>query len=399
MSEFGRELARLMTVRGLGVRELARLVPCNPGHISNLRSGRDRASAELAARLDEVLGAGGGLLALTPEPGRRGYPGIQPGADDEIAALELARRADASDVGSGIVERLELIVDDLAIAYPATPPADLLVRVRTHLGYIGRLLDARATLSQHRSLLVSAGWLSLLAATCLIDLHCDHSAEAYLRTAGQFADESGQPDLAAWVLETRAWHALTAGDFRRAAEISQGAQLAAPHASSAHLQAVAQEGRAWARLGDAAETRHSLGRLEKLVSPLPAPERPEHHYWYDPPKSQAYIATTLAWVGDAAAEGITREVLAVIEAPRAALPRPRRAALARLDLALALTAAGKPDEAAATALQAVRSGRLAPVDGRRVRDIIRAVTASHVPGAGELAEAYRGDEDSPPRPR
>ena len=40
MSDFAAELARLMAVRGLGVRELARMVPCNPGHISNLRSGK-----------------------------------------------------------------------------------------------------------------------------------------------------------------------------------------------------------------------------------------------------------------------------------------------------------------------------------------------------------------------
>jgi hypothetical protein len=136
--------------------------------------------------------------------------------------------------------------------------------------------------------------------------------------------------------------------------------------------------------------------VEQLAERVAGGERPEHHYRYDPPKSQAYIATTLAWVGDTAAEGITREVLAAIEAPGAAPPRPRRAALARLDLALALTAAGKPDEAAATALQAVRSGRLAPVDGRRVRDIIRAVTASHALSARELAEAYHGEDDGGP---
>jgi transcriptional regulator with XRE-family HTH domain len=396
MSEFSRELARLMAARGLGVRELARLVPCNPGHISNLRTGRDRASSELAARLDEVLGAGGALLALVPVPGRRNRPGIVPGADDEIAALELARRAEASDLGGGTVQRLELIVDDLAIAYPATPAADLLVRVQTHLGYVGQLLDGRSTLSQHRRLLVTGGWLSLLAATCLIDLHSDHAAEAYLRTAGQFASETGQPDLTAWVQETRAWQALTAGDFRRAAEISQGAQLAAPHGSSAHLQAIAQEGRAWARAGDAAETRRALTRLEALVSPLPVPDRPEHHYRYDPPKSEAYVATTLAWVGDPAAEGITREVLATIEAPGSAPPRPRRAALARLDLALVLAATGKDDEAAVMALKAVQSGRLAPVDGRRVRDILRAVTASQAPGVRELAEAYHHDDGSGP---
>ena len=68
MSEFGRELACLMTARGLGVRELARIVPCNPGHISNLRTGRDRASPELAARLEEVLGAGGNCSPSSPGP-------------------------------------------------------------------------------------------------------------------------------------------------------------------------------------------------------------------------------------------------------------------------------------------------------------------------------------------
>jgi transcriptional regulator with XRE-family HTH domain len=70
MSEFGTALARLMTARDLGVRELARMVPCNPGHITNLRNGRDRPSEKMAARLDEVLGAGGELLALVPPAAR-----------------------------------------------------------------------------------------------------------------------------------------------------------------------------------------------------------------------------------------------------------------------------------------------------------------------------------------
>ena len=75
-------------------------------------------------------------------------------------------------------------------------------------------------------------------------------------------------------------------------------------------------------------------------------------------------------------------------------------ALARLDLALALTAAGKHDEAAGVALNAVRSGRLAPVDGRRVREIVLAVAERSVPEAAELAEAYReaGEDQRPALP-
>ncbi len=391
MSEFGRELARLMTARGIGVRELARAVPCNPGHVSNLRAGRDRASAKMAARLDEILGASGSLVSLARGEDTGLMPAGTVTAADELAALELARRAEASDVGDGTCERLELAVDDLAVAYPGTPPAELLGRVRTYLGYVTALTDARATLAQRRRILVSGGWLSLLAATCLIDLHADAPAAAHLRTAAQLARETRHAEIAAWVLETQAWQALTAGDYQRAADLAQAAQQAAPRGGSALIQATAQEGRAWARMDDAARTRNALTRVEALVSPLPTPDRPEHHYRYDPAKAEAYVATTLSWIGDPAAEPHARYVLARLESSANGPPRPRRAATARLDLSLALIAAGRPDEAAGTALEAVTSGRLVPSSYWRAREVIAAVAARGLPEARELAEAYRAE--------
>ena len=124
MNDFGRELARLMQARGLGVRELAGMVPCNPGHISNLRSGKAQPSLELAESLDDRLGAEGTLRALAPALhtlGKRQPTAHGPdSSDDEIAALDLGRLAEASHVGTGTVERLELAVDDLAVAYPGT---------------------------------------------------------------------------------------------------------------------------------------------------------------------------------------------------------------------------------------------------------------------------------------
>ena len=64
MTEFGDELARLMGLRCIGVRKLAGQVPCNPGHVSNLRNGRGNPSSQMAARLDELLDAGGALSRL-----------------------------------------------------------------------------------------------------------------------------------------------------------------------------------------------------------------------------------------------------------------------------------------------------------------------------------------------
>ena len=320
-------------------------------------------------------------------------------ADDEIAALDLARRAEVSEVGTGTVERLELAVDKLATAYPGTPPGELLNRVRGYLGYTGRLLDARMTLAEQRRLLIVGGWMSLLAATTLIDLHRDHAAAAHLHTAARFARETGHAEIAAWCLETQAWQVLTAGDYRRAVEISQAAQRIAPKSGSAFIQATAQEGRAWARLGDAAETRAALGRVESLVSPLPEPDRPEHHYRYDPAKSEAYVATTLAWLGDPAAESYARHILARLESAADGPPRPRRAASARLDLSLALIASDRYDEAAGTALEAITSGRVVPSNYWRAREVIHAVASRGVPEAAELAEAYRAacrDGEHPP---
>jgi tetratricopeptide (TPR) repeat protein len=393
MSDFSDELTRLMTERGTGVRGLAREVFCNPGHVSNLRSGKARPSPELAGLIDGCLGAGGRLAALASAP----LAAVDFG--DEIAALELARRAEASDVGDGTCERIELAVDDLATEYPRAAPADLLPRVRSHLGYTSKLLDGRATLNQRRRLLVSGGWLSLLAATCLIDLHQDPPAVAYLRTAERLARETGQAEIAAWVLETRAWMSVTAGDYRAAVTLSQAAQQVAPAHGSAYIQATGQEGRAWARLGDVRQTRDVLARIERLASPMQPPERPEHHYQYDPAKAEAYTVTTLSWIGDPAAEQAGREVLARLESPPSGPPRHRRASSARLDLALTLTGRGKLDEAAGTALQAVTSGYLVPSNYWRAQEVITGVTGRGVPEGRDLADAYRAEisrADTPP---
>ena len=156
----------------------------------------------------------------------------------------------------------------------------------------------------------------------LIDLHKDHAAVAHLRTAAQLARETGHAEIAAWCLETQAWQVLTAGDYQRAVDIAQAAQRVAPRDGSAFIQATAQEGRAWARLGAAAETRAALARVEKLVSPLPMPDRPEHHYRYDPPKVPGVRATTLSWLGDPVAEPSPAKCSPRLES---AEQRPRRA--------------------------------------------------------------------------
>lgn len=386
---FGDLLSALMKERCLGVRALARKVPCDPALVSRLASGQQRPSAQIARRLDEILSANGelsGLAAIELAMPATILPG-ENGLADELAAIEAARRAGATDVGRAAVERLEKVADSLALAYAKTRPADLLTRTLGYLDYVTSLLDGRMTLSEHRRLLVTAGWLSLLAATSLTDLGRLDAAGAHLRTAVQLAVESEHDELRAWCIETSAWQALIGGNYREAAALAAGAQSVAPAGSSVMVQSAAQEGRAWARLGARRETLAALAHVESLVSPRTQPEHPEHHFQYDVRKSEAYLATTLSWIGDPAAEGYARTVLQRIESGTDGTVRPRRAATARLDLALALTAAGRPDEAAGTAQEAIESGLLVSSHMWRVREVISAVAECDPAAAAGLREA------------
>jgi tetratricopeptide (TPR) repeat protein len=303
-----------------------------------------------------------------------------------LGVRTLARLVTASDVGVATVEQA---VDDLAVAYTATPPPALLARTRAHLGYVTGLLERRCTLAERTRLLVAAGWLSLLAATSLIDMGRRAAAMAHLRTAVQIARETSHGEIAAWSLETRAWQLLITGDYPAAVRLAQAAQRSAPTGSSVLIQATAQEGRAFARLGAAPETRDALGRTEALVSPLPQPDQPEHHYKYDPAKADSYVATTLSWVADPAAVDTARQVLGRMESGADGPPRPRRAALARLDLALALAGTGQADEAAAVAMEALTSRLIVQSSFWRAAEVIDKVSSHCVPATADLQEAYR----------
>ncbi|MBA9002108.1 helix-turn-helix domain-containing protein [Thermomonospora cellulosilytica] len=385
--------------RGWGQRTLARLLreavddPQKPDHesfvtyVKRWEAGKvDRISDRYRAAYAAVLGIPEREL-FTPQPTVQ--PPADTAGDDELEALELARRVAASDLGEATLQALEHAADDLACAYQGTPPDALLQRVRKHLAYVGMLMDARKTLAEHRRLLVVGGWLCLLAATCDVDLHRRSAARARLRTAAQLAQHAEHPEIMAWCLETEAWQALTDGDYRKAIDLSRAAQQVAPKTGSAYIQATAQEGRAHARLGSGPETRDALTRVDRLVASLQMPDRPEHHFRYDPAKRDSYTVTALSWIGDPAAESQAREVLTNLESPTNGPRRPRRAATARLDLALALASTGRPDEAAHTALQAVTSGRLVPSTYWRAEEIITAVQDHGTPEAADLIEAYR----------
>ncbi|MER5703635.1 helix-turn-helix transcriptional regulator [Micromonospora sp. NPDC002296] len=375
---FGAQLRALRAGRGLSLRVLGQLAHRGKSHLHDLETGAKAPTPETAGHLDEVLQAGGALARLVGQP-----------VDHDAEADDLLARVRVSDVSAETLTRIEASVDDLASAYATTRPVDLLPMVRKHLAYVGRLLDGRGTLAQRRRLIVAGGWLTVLRATVHIDLQQRSAAGAHLVAAATLAEHAEHAEIQAWCLETQAWDRLTQGEHRQAIDLSQQAQRVAPRGSSAHIQATAQEARGWARVGDVRRTRDALDRLERLTANLPVPERAEHHYRYDPTKALAYTATTLSWAGDPAAEQVARVALAELDPRGDGGDRPRRSASARLDLALALVAASQPDEAGAVAAEAIRSGRVAPSNWWRAREVLRRVEQTGTAEASALREVYQ----------
>jgi DNA-binding XRE family transcriptional regulator len=395
-------LARARKAAGHTQESLAELLGLDRSTVVRWERAETTPQPWIRPKLARVLGLSGTALDVALNDPVRGMSGIPSTSidhssvwqspfehhDDELAALELARRVAASDVGNHTLTQFEQNFDDLAMAYPAASPQELLPRIRRQSGYVSSLIDARKTLAEHRRLLMVGGWLSLLAATVHIDLKQQSAATACLRTAASLAQHAECAEIRAWCYETQAWRALTDGDYAKAVTLSRCAQTLAPMGSSAAIQATAQEGRASARLGHRPETYSAIDRVARLVSPLVKTGGVEHHYRYDPDKAIAYTATTLAWVGDPAGESYAREVITRLRPSDEVQAWPRRVASANLDLALTLIAGDRPDESADAAKRAILSGQIVPSNYWRAAEVVSAVESHQVPEARDLREAF-----------
>jgi tetratricopeptide (TPR) repeat protein len=266
--------------------------------------------------------------------------------DATSEALELARLADASDAGQGAVESTLRAVERLRREYARTPPRLLAAEIRTRLRTVRQLLQGRLTLSQHRDLLASAGWLSLLAGTVHFDLRNREAAQAYRDVALQFAREAGHTELEAWAWETPAWFAVFDHRYRDAVDLSRAAQAAAPPGSSVEVVAHLQEGRAWARLGATSEAMAAMQKASVALESLPPPVHADDHYSFDPPKFGHYAANVYAWLNmPRLAEEHARNVIRECGDSTQPTWWPVRVAFAQVNLGLALVQRGEYEQA------------------------------------------------------
>lgn len=333
--EFAAAVRAALAKTNMSVRELSRRANFDHAYLSRTLAGKQRPSPRMVARLDAILDAGGALVAAAAEP-----PLV---VDESDELIELMRRTEQSDIGSGTIDVLRDAVDRLCRDYPTMPGPELRERSKRLMERALTLLDGRTTLAQHRELLVSVGWLACLLGCVHYDVGDRHAAETARRVAFQLGEQAGHGEVIGWSFEMAAWFALTEGRY---ADVVKAAQAGRERAgtTSAGVQLVLQEAKARARMGDD-RAHEAIQEGRRILQQLPRPDHPEHHFVFDPSKWEFYAATIYTLLGwnDVAAEHAA-EVVRLCEQPTG-LRWPMRLADTRVDLGMLAGRRGDLDEA------------------------------------------------------
>ena len=282
-SGLGAALRRLRALEGLTQAGLGRRVGYDRSYITSVERGTVRPSRAMVERCDQALQGDGELVARwalagpgasPPAPGppqRPAAPGGRAGPGAAVLdPVEVARRAEASRLGPGTLAAAERTVMRLRDAAAGTPPGELIPAVLAQLRQVGRLLQRRPTLAQHRRLLVAAGWLSVLVARLFFEAGDREAAEASRDAAFRLARLAGHAEIAAWSVEALALWALADGRFADALALARDGQDLAPPASAAAVQLALDEAEAWTSLGDPAQAAGARHQAELTRAMLPA---------------------------------------------------------------------------------------------------------------------------------
>jgi transcriptional regulator with XRE-family HTH domain len=418
LDRLGYELRRWRLHRQLSQKELAQRIVFTRVHISLVETAQERPSRQFVERCDAALEAGGALLAAYQDvsdehararvetfrsqaaaspiqPDRTEEPPgtprrVDPPAEEALDVLELARQAGASSLGTGTLETIDRAVDRFCREYPSTAPQLLIPSVSRRLGYLSQLLKGRTTLTQHRALLVAGGWLTSLLACLQFDIGNREAAETSRDAAFQLSKEADHQELMAWTFELLAWFALVDGRYSDTVEFAQTGRELAPN-SSAGVQLAVQEAKGWSRLGDRRGAEAALRHAATVLSRMPTPSHPEHHFIFDATKLSFYAATCYTWLGEAerAEEHAKHVISQCLEFPGAAR-WPMRLAENRVDLGLIAARRGQVDEAAHLGAQALNSERRSGGTLGRVAELDAVLLRDHAdaPEAQELHEQY-----------
>lgn len=271
---FGEKLRRLRTARGMSLRELGKLAYVSKTSVWEWETGRKQPDATAAARMDELLDAGGALAAAASRPaivpagtdvGRLQYAATHPGRVDKVAVGAL----------HGVLANLRRLEDSIGASPLITATAGPLAVVESladaaHGPIRKKVVDLAGQWAQF------AGWLG--AATNAFE----EARRWYARTL-EYGTEAGNPDLVATALSMRgnlAWMA------HRPGPVVGLSAAAAAQAVSPGIRAMAaqQQARGHAMLGEADAVDEQLDCAAVLMAEAAehSEDEPAWMYFYSP---------------------------------------------------------------------------------------------------------------------
>ncbi|MGH3833656.1 MAG: helix-turn-helix domain-containing protein [Pseudonocardiaceae bacterium] len=356
MRTFGDTLRQLRSEAGLTQGELAKQANWSQSRISRAEQNLFSPDDATVQRLDRALSANGQLIAAYATAPVSSAELVHPGRDPLIFS-DLIRKIHRTDVGRDTIDQLTVITEQLCCEYVSRRPEELREDARYQIEYIQRLLEGPTRLSEHRELLVIAGWLSLLIGCVNYDLGLARHAETARISAAQLGREAGHGEIIAWSFEMSAWFALTQGRLRSVLDYADAGIKAAPHSSVA-VQLAAQAAKAHARMGNPSDVRHALDQGFRLLDGHEHPTQSDNHFVIDPAKWDFYAMDCYRIGGDntRAAEH-AHEVLHLSERPDGTDRSPMRATEARLTLAIVSLRDGEIDRATDWARKAFQADR------------------------------------------
>jgi transcriptional regulator with XRE-family HTH domain len=273
---------------------------------------------------------------------RQAAPVVPTGSENTLELVERIRR---SDLDRASFDTLTITVERLCSEYAYLPSADLRRESQAWMTKLVQLLDGRLTLTQHREVLVLAGWLALLVGCVEYDSQDLRAAEATRKAAATLGQEAGHAEIMAWAQEMSCWFALTQGRYRQVIEAARAGHQMAPH-EAVSVQLAGQEAKAWARMGDRRQVELALERGRVLMESLPYPDNLDNHFTFDPDKFDFYAMDCYRRSGDDARATLhAQEVIRKSTAPDGSLRSPMRVSEAHTTLAVVSARDGDLDGA------------------------------------------------------
>ena len=377
--DFAWKLAALMAECGIGTRALARRVPCDAALISRLAHGRQRPSAQMARRLDEVLGAGGDLVSAASASGAK-LAGSQTAA--EISSGVLAERAMRARLGAFSAVQAEELISHLNEQWHALVKADNLLGPRhalpgviNNLGVIDALL--RAVRVPVRDVVVGLAARYAESAAWLYEDSADMaSARYWTRRAMEWAMEGNDRLMVSWTLFRRSQQAAPDRDSAQMAALAAAARREAAVLPGPMLAAILQqEAHAYALDGEERACHSALDRAHLMAAAAddPGDASAGHGSFCTPAYLEMQRGACWLMLGRPA-----RAVNVLEGSVRSLPPAYRRdCGVALSHQAAALAACGEPAQAATVALKALDIARAS--GSGRVLSMISPVSAKLAP--------------------